>query len=55
VADTPTSFDASIYAALVCLARAAVESPLKARILKHADLQAYLDRIDEAMAAGSRV
>jgi glutathione S-transferase len=50
VADTPTTFDASIYATLVCLARAAVESPLKAGILAHANLRTYLDRVDQAMA-----
>ena len=56
VAHSPTSFDASIYAALVCLARAGVESPLKASVLSHANLQAYLERIDEALAAaGPRV
>lgn len=46
----PTSFDAGFYAYMVNLIRIPMDHPLNARARGHANLVAYLDRIDAKLA-----
>ena len=46
VADHPTSYDATLYAFLANILRAPLNDALKASVQQHANLVAYVDRMD---------
>ena len=46
VADHPTSYDATLYAFLANILRAPLNDGLKERVLQHANLVAYVDRME---------
>ena len=49
VTDRPTTYDATLYAMLVNIMRAPVESPLKKKAIRSAELVAYLLRMDKVL------
>jgi glutathione S-transferase len=49
-ADRPTSYDATVYAMLVNILRAPLETPLKVEARRHEILDAYLTRVDQALS-----